>query len=475
MFNRNLNLKAIFVTGKCTSLELFFYALVPSVIWHSIMSVNGYTLLEFAPYYSDELHYWNEINNFKHAGFNSGYSVINELPARWGASSFGPHGPIFPVLYGMLAYFFGWHSYSPVIFNTVLITLSYYVFLHMADLGRERVYFSVILLSSFLPAFQFVFSGMQESINHVVSIFIALIVLHKYKQHGQITSKYRQYFLEALAFLAFAAIRVSWGLIFGALAFHSKQRTRAEKLVKVGLAISVVGIVVFWQRYSFSPVVSEGQVSLLLESAFQLDSDAFGLFLSNINTNVISFFSPNSGRDTIPFYYRIQLVLLISYLVYLSLRAKPENYALKRVLITLTLILIASAGLVLILYEVGSWRDYRVLTPSILVVLLMLPVLVFQRTLLIVVCIVQVLSTSIFMPTILEFRKYNYLAEGVSAQEIREVMSAQLWYQESDSRWCNTLLLADTVFGDQVHTQVWKVGAGIGVSLYTIFLNSNCP
>jgi hypothetical protein len=289
-------------------------------------------------------------------------------------------------------------------------------------------------------------------------------LLRQYKQYNEITSKYRQDFLEALAFLAFSAIRVSWGLIFGALAVYSEQRTRAEKLVKIALAISVLGIVVFWHRYGFSPVMSEGQVFLLLEAVFQLDSGAFGLFLSNINTNMVGFFSPNGGRDTIPFYYRIQLVLLISYLVYLSLSVQPENYALKRVLIALTLILIASAGVVLILYEVGSWRDYRVLTPSILVVLLMLPILVFQRTLLTVLCIVQVLSTSIFMPTILEFRKYNYLAEGVSAQEIREVMSTQLGYQESDSRWCNTLLMANIAFGDQVHTEVWKVPAGIGVT-----------
>jgi hypothetical protein len=275
---------------------------------------------------------------------NSGYSVINELPARWGASPFGPHWPIFPALYGTFAYFFGWHAYSPVIFNTVLITLSYYIFLRAADLERERVYFSVILFSSFLPVFQFVFSAMQESINHVVAIFIALIVLPKNKLDIGFTSKYRQDFFEALAFLAFSAIRVSWGLIFGALSFYSERRTRVEKAVKIALAVSVVAVVVFWQRYSFSPVVSEGQVSLLLESVLQLDRDAFRLFLSNINTNVVGFFSLKSRGDSIPFYYRIQLVLLISYLVYLTLRVKPENYVLKRALMTLILILIGLPG-----------------------------------------------------------------------------------------------------------------------------------
>jgi hypothetical protein len=118
-------------------------------------------------------------------------------------------------------------------------------------------------------------------------------LLRQYKQYNEITSKYRQDFLEALAFLAFSAIRVSWGLIFGALAVYSEQRTRAEKLVKIALAISVVGIVVFWQHYSFSAVMSEGQVYLLLEAVFQLDSGAFGLFLSNINTNMVGFFSSN--------------------------------------------------------------------------------------------------------------------------------------------------------------------------------------
>jgi hypothetical protein len=298
-----------------------------------------------------------------------------------------------------------------------------------------------------LPVFQFVFSAMQESINHVVAIFIALIVLPKNKPDIGFISKYRQDFLEALTFLAFSAIRVSWGLIFGALAFYSERRTRAEKTLKIGLAVLVVAVVVFWQRYSFSPVVSEGQVSLLLESLFQLDWDAFRLFLSNINTNVVGFFSPDGGRHTIPFYYRIQLLLLISYLVYLTLRVKPENYGLKRALIALILILIASAGLVLILYQVGSWRDYRVLTPSILVVVLMLPILMLQRKLVIAVCIVQVVSTAIFMPTILEFRKYNYLADSSHTQEIRNAIQSHMYFEGSGNRWCNTLLLADISFG----------------------------
>jgi hypothetical protein len=162
-------------------------------------------------------------------------------------------------------------------------------------------------------------------------------------------------------------------------------------------------------------------------------------------------------------------------LVYLTLRVKSDNDALKSALITLTLILLGSAGLVLILYEVGSWRDYRVLTPSILLVILMLPILVFQRTFLTLVCIVQVISTAIFIPTILDFREYNYLTDDVHAHGIRDAITTHVYFDESDNRWCNTLLLADTVFGKAAHTEIWRVPAGIGISHVHDFAKLELP
>jgi hypothetical protein len=87
-----------------------------------------------------------------------------------------------------------------------------------------------------------------------------------------------------------------------------------------------------------------------------------------------------------------------------------------------------------------------------------------QRKLLIAVCIVQVVSTTIFVPTILEFRKYNYLADSSHTQEIRNAIQSHMYFDDSDNRWCNTLLLVDISFGKAVDTEIWKVPAGIGVS-----------
>jgi hypothetical protein len=61
------------------------------------------TLLDCRPHdgvmgRSDEMHYWHEINCFKHVGLDGGYFVVNERPARATWTHYGPHGPGFPAI-----------------------------------------------------------------------------------------------------------------------------------------------------------------------------------------------------------------------------------------------------------------------------------------------------------------------------------------------------------------------------------------
>ena len=58
--------------------------------------------------WNDEIYYWHQIATFKRAGFNGGYYTYQEVPAP-NLSHFGTHGPMFPMIYGVLGYLVGWH------------------------------------------------------------------------------------------------------------------------------------------------------------------------------------------------------------------------------------------------------------------------------------------------------------------------------------------------------------------------------
>lgn len=58
--------------------ELMILSALPIFFCFLVLAFFNFNVLNFSVFYSDELHYWNEINGFQAHGFNSGYSVINE-------------------------------------------------------------------------------------------------------------------------------------------------------------------------------------------------------------------------------------------------------------------------------------------------------------------------------------------------------------------------------------------------------------
>ena len=71
------------------------------------------------PLINDEVAYWNQIATFAAKSFGGGYITVDERPSRISWSHFGPHGPVFALLYGLPAKLFGWGYTSGPVFGTV--------------------------------------------------------------------------------------------------------------------------------------------------------------------------------------------------------------------------------------------------------------------------------------------------------------------------------------------------------------------
>ena len=79
---------------------------------------------QFLPWWNDEIIYWKEIASIGRVGLHAGYITVHEQPPRASFFRSGPHGPVFPLIYGGVARVAGWRPYSAFVVNLVLVTLS---------------------------------------------------------------------------------------------------------------------------------------------------------------------------------------------------------------------------------------------------------------------------------------------------------------------------------------------------------------
>ena len=63
---------------------------------------------QFIPWWNDEIIYWNEIASIGRVGLHAGYVTVHEQPPPASFFRSGPHGPVFPLIYGGVARVAGW-------------------------------------------------------------------------------------------------------------------------------------------------------------------------------------------------------------------------------------------------------------------------------------------------------------------------------------------------------------------------------
>src|SRR5690348_16757072 len=100
------------------------------------------------PYVGDEVAYWLQIASFQAAGFDGGYSTIDERISRVSFSHFGAHGPAYPVLFGAIARVAGWNYWSAPAFSAVLLVLAIAAWVSTA---RPPLVAAALFMATFWP------------------------------------------------------------------------------------------------------------------------------------------------------------------------------------------------------------------------------------------------------------------------------------------------------------------------------------
>jgi hypothetical protein len=229
-------------------LLVLLFLLAPVAGSSALLARNcGATLADSAPIYggsSDELHYWQQIDAFKAAGFGSGYFVVNErtAPAQW--SHFGPHGPAFPVLYGTLARTFGWQPATGPVFNLGCLLVGGITWLCLVRPGLRQLAAAALLGLTFWPLLLYVPATLQESF-HCAVAFVLAGLAHRKLSGGDARDGP---FIAAAA--AASLVRVTWSLTLIAWAVVAMRGARRS--ARVATLAAVPGLFLAWQ-YAAAP------------------------------------------------------------------------------------------------------------------------------------------------------------------------------------------------------------------------------
>jgi hypothetical protein len=192
------------------------------------------------PVGDDEFHYWDEIASFTAVGLHGGYFVADEEPANQSWTHFGPHGPVFPILYGSMARVLGWNRASGPVFNLVVLAAGSLVWLCLVRPNARHLAVVVFLWATFWACLLYVPSTMQECLNFAMAFVLAGCA------HRTVNERDAGgwLFWPFLAVVVFAStLRITWTLVLPVWAVVAwPSLTRASRVAVVTVIAVVVPV-----------------------------------------------------------------------------------------------------------------------------------------------------------------------------------------------------------------------------------------
>ena len=209
-------------------------AAAPGLLALALLATRvGASPARFAPWWNDEVIYWNEIAAFAHAGLDAGYVAVNEQPPAASFSRFGPHGPVFITLYGLAARLVGWQPYTPILLNLLLVSAAAGVWL---SVRRPRAWTELALPAAFWPLVLLVPMGMQEPLHFAFAFLFAAAAWRLLEGTTAASTWTRIVPLLAVASLA----RPSWAVMVLALGWMHTRTARSRMLLAAAAAVLLV-------------------------------------------------------------------------------------------------------------------------------------------------------------------------------------------------------------------------------------------
>jgi hypothetical protein len=238
-------------------------AMTPVLVCGALLAFQGLSLDEYAPESNDEIGYYLQTNAFVHKGLAGGYFTLSEKPAPARFSHFGVHGPLFPILYGLVGKAVGWHLYSGPLFNCGFLTVCIGIFCLLARPTTPQALLGAIFLASYWPLYLSLISNLQDAIHFSMAVLFAAAFAPLLAGRACVRSP-----LFHLAFwilLIYASLmRISWSMmVFPYLLLYRPIRSRSDLCGRLVVGVVIIVALLYAFRCLCAPYPGDDTAFLM--------------------------------------------------------------------------------------------------------------------------------------------------------------------------------------------------------------------
>lgn len=344
---------------------LFFIA-SPLIIMLVLSLLSGHNMFLSKPYLNDEVDYWRVMYSVSECGFDFG--PTGGLPGRN-----APIGPLESHGLGPLAAWLWYALLFPftesalVIASFVLLTLSILLFCLIAKPSARQAGLMAIFTLLFPPLVRYINLSMME-IPCYAAVIVYTAVLYRYEQ----TRTVPWLLLVFISGLYCSVLRLSNVVLFfpAILIFCDNRWSWKLFICLVAYALGVLLLNSFVNLF-IAPypdfVSSLSYCSSFKELAFTLLRNLFG----NIR-NMLDPFSDGSLPQAVARYYYLIIVLFLLAAAFFKIGGSRLRLTWRWEYVGMLGVAAGCLALVLFLYDVFDWRDYRTLSPIAFMLILWL-------------------------------------------------------------------------------------------------------
>lgn len=404
----------------------------------------------------DEIRYYLQIRGTAHVGFDIGYFTIEEYPAPAQFLHYGPHGPVFPLLYGAVAALTGWPPYAAMFVNVGVWMLALAVLLVTACLDRRQMLLMAVVIATFFPALMFWPSNMQESLHQAIGILLAAGF------YRLLTDKQRKLQVGLVALLVFASLlRYTWAFFIPILLVLSLPHPTPRRITLALAQSAALALAAFLVFTVLASPVKHNFITEFVEALPDSPSKAAGLFHDNLTHNARFLVGLDSGFGKAGWIVLVMMafallipLLSLTWAKSISPPATAAREAMFHVFNLLPVVFLA-----LVLYD--SWQGYRTLSAHVLASLVLLvltrrfwPVILFAA--------VSLLCLPLFPKLSARYFDVNLFYPGEEIQAFADATAPFLRYDpETSDPWCNTVLVSVSSY----NYRLTKLEPGLGAAM----------
>lgn len=346
-------------TGKLKRISLIAVSMLsPAIILMILSIVSGKNLFFSVPTWSDELDYFREVFSFSGNGFKFGGSLFVGLSAKvgpLGAHSFSPL-----VVWGIPSLIFGWGIHSILLINLILLAIAWgFLFLILREDLKDA---SLFLVPAFLyaPAIMYIFTSMIE-----IPVYAFLIVYYGFFYAYGRDKKKGFLFGMFIAGVLCIAVRITYIVILfpGIMAMSD---FKINKKTIRNLFVYVIFFLAFYKFYNIFCADYPGWVTAKISAAGGI-GDKLRVAFYNSLSNLKAYFSLAGERSQIALRYAYGFMIVFLLILSLNKPSKEKkSEAFDGFFFSLFVMNGGLWAIMIVLYDIKDWRDFRTFAPILL-------------------------------------------------------------------------------------------------------------